>query len=71
MYGAESYLGGRPDLVWALERAGHQPEQEEIGRSDAGEVGWAVYCYNCRKRYRRYLHYFFGLSPRRPCRFIW
>jgi hypothetical protein len=75
MQGASSYLNGRPDLVWALERAGHQPAEDEKPRDletpiDDGEYGWVVYCYNCGKRYRgRVVHLFVGLSPRRRCKF--
>lgn len=71
MQGSSSYLKGRPDLVWGLESAGHQPAEDEIPNPEGGEPGWAVYCYNCGKRYRgRLLHYFIGLSPRRPCTFV-
>ncbi len=70
MQGASTYLKGRPDLVPVLERAGHQPAEDRIQDYEGGEWGWAVYCYKCGKRYRgRAVHPFYGLSPRRRCKF--
>ncbi len=67
MQGASSFLSGRPDLVWALEAAGHQPAEEKVQRADGTGYWWDLYCYKCGLRYYRTLHFLFGLSPRRPC----